>query len=158
MNPDCQKFLNAFLTSLPSSKREDYESRRVSADFFCADEGNANLCALLVRKGEKRATCGLAHWYDSGEETLPQVGDLLIVLDWQQNPMAIVEQVKIERKAFQEIGADFAAMEGEGDKSYVWWRKTHWDFFSRELSELGREMHDDIEIVTEEFRLVWPSQ
>lgn len=156
MKGECQEFLDAFLASLPLSDQKDYASRRVSADFFCADEENANLCAQLVRDGEKQATCGLAYWYDSGEEVQPQVGDLLIVLDWQQKPVAIVELTKIERKAFGAIDADFAALEGEGDKSYSWWRKAHWDFFSRELSGLGQTMSDDVEIVTEQFKLVWP--
>ncbi len=34
---------------------------------------------------------------------------------------------------------EFAASEGEGDKSLEWWRNAHWKFFSRECEDLGIE-------------------
>ncbi len=158
MNKASADFLQCFLSSLPPRKARELRSRHVSADFFCADEVNANLCADLVLRGEKRATCGLAYWYDSGQERHPQVGDLLIVQDWDRNPVCIVELLSVHRLAFGDVGEDFALAEGEGDKSYTWWRKTHWEFFSNELADLGMNMEETMQIVTEHFQIVWPGK
>ncbi len=152
-----QAFFDAYLESLGPQQRKAMMSRHLAADYFCADEMNANLCADLVLRDEKRATCGLAHWIDSGQERMPQVGDLLIVQNWNRDPVALVELIAVNRLPFHAIDADFAAAEGEGDKSYDWWREVHWDFFAREFEEIGGLMRDDVEIVTERFRRIWPA-
>ena len=152
-----QAFFDAFLQTLSVEQRDCMSRRHLAADYFCADEINANLCADLVLRDEKRATCGLAHWVDSGEERMPEVGDLLIVQNWQRDPVALVELVSADRLPFHAIDADFAAAEGEGDKSYAWWRDAHWAFFSREFEEIGGQMHEDVEIITERFRRLWPA-
>lgn len=152
-----QAFFDAYLETLSPQQRGEMASRHLAADYFCADEANANLCANLVLKGEKRATCGLAHWVDSGTERMPQVGDLLIVQNWNREPVALVALEAVERLPFHAIDADFAAAEGEGDKSYDWWREVHWDFFAKEFEEIGGAMSDDVEIITERFRRIWPA-
>ncbi|TLP48495.1 ASCH domain-containing protein [Cohaesibacter sp. CAU 1516] len=152
-----QAFFDAYLDTLSLQQREAMACRHVAADYFCADEVNANLCADLVLRDEKRASCGLAYWVDSGQERMPQVGDLLIVQNWNRNPVALVELIAVDRLPFRAIDADFAAAEGEGDKSYTWWRAVHWDFFAKEFEEIGGAMRDDVEIITERFRRLWPA-
>ncbi len=58
-------YLDIYLSSLSETERKKYQS--FSSDYFCADEHNANLCAELIRIGQKTATCSLNHWYESGE-------------------------------------------------------------------------------------------
>ncbi len=153
-----QAFLDAYLDTLSPQQRGAMTDRYVAADYFCADAENANLCADLVLRDEKRATCGLAHWIDSGQERMPQVGDLLIVQNWNREPVALVELIAVDRLPFHAIDAEFAAAEGEGDKSYDWWRAVHWDFFAREYEEIGGAMSDDVDIITERFRRLWPKE
>ncbi len=153
MNPSSQKFLQAYLETLPLSLRQ--KERVIHCDYFCADEENANLCAELVKQGEKRATCGLTRWYDLGEEIEIKTGDLMIVQDWNHNPVCIIEFTSIQKCAFRDVDASFAIEEGEGDKSYQWWRKVHWDFFSRELTEIGEVMSEDEMLSLEHFKLVY---
>ena len=152
-----QAFFDAYLASLSPQQMDDAKRRHLTADYFCADAVNANLCADLVLRDEKRATCGLAYWVESGQERMPNVGDLLIVQNWDLAPVALVELIAVDQLPFRAITADFAEAEGEGDKSYGWWREAHWAFFSRELSEMGREMTDDTDIITEHFRRIWPA-
>ncbi len=47
MNPACSALAESYLLSLPVAAR----ARHVSADYFCADAHNANLCAALVVAG-----------------------------------------------------------------------------------------------------------
>ena len=48
-------YLEQYLKSLPSDVSSNYTS--FSSDYFCADEYNANTCADLILRGEKRASC-----------------------------------------------------------------------------------------------------
>ncbi|MGL5774738.1 MAG: ASCH domain-containing protein, partial [Aeromonas veronii] len=85
MNPACSALAEHYLLSLPVAAR----ARHVSADYFCADEHNTNLCASLVVAGRKRATCSLAYWYLEKGERMPEQGDLLVVTDWSGLPKAL---------------------------------------------------------------------
>ncbi len=153
MNSSSQKFLHAYLATLPLPLRQ--KERAVHYDYFCADEENANICAELIKQGEKRATCGLTRWYDLGKEQQIKAGDLMVVQDWNRNPVCIIEFTNIQKCAFKDVDASFAIEEGEGDKSYHWWRKIHWDFFTRELAEIGQSMSEDEMLSLEHFKLVY---
>ncbi|MBO0398673.1 ASCH domain-containing protein [Aeromonas veronii] len=129
MNPACSALAEHYLLSLPVAAR----ARHVSADYFCADEHNTNLCASLVVAGRKRATCSLAYWYLEKGERMPEQGDLLVVTDWSGLPKALVEIVSVTLCPFDKVDAAFAAEEGEGDGSLAWWREAHKAFFEREM-------------------------
>ncbi|MEH8170325.1 ASCH domain-containing protein [Aeromonas veronii] len=148
MNPACSALAESYLLSLPVAAR----ARHVSADYFCADEHNANLCAALVVAGRKRATCSLAYWYLEKGERMPEQGDLLVVTDWSGQPKALVEIVSVTLCRFDEIDAAFAAEEGDG--SLAWWREAHKAFFEREMKAEGGEFDEHATLVLERFRVV----
>lgn len=150
MNPACSALAEHYLLSLPVAAR----ARHVSADYFCADEHNTNLCASLVVAGRKRATCSLAYWYLEKGERMPEQGDLLVVTDWSGLPKALVEIVSVTLCRFDEVDAAFAAEEGEGDGSQAWWREAHKAFFEREMKTEGREFDEHATLVLERFRVV----
>lgn len=149
-----QAFLDSYLEQLTEDKRRQYSS--FSADYFCADEYNANVCAELILKGEKTASCSMAHCYDVEGEPMPEVGHLQVVTNWQQEPICIIEITDVSSCAYQDVSAEFAAAEGEGDKSLVWWRDAHWEFFSRECEELKIEAKLDMMLILERFKRVYP--
>ena len=153
MNKRQQDYLNLYLESLHPAQR--HQHKNVSADYFCADEDNANRCARLVVNGEKTATCSMKWWYESGLESMPQVGDLQVVTDWYGAPVAIIETIDVGECKYSEVSAEFAALEGEGDKSLAWWRQAHWDFFSAECQEQGLEASEDLMLVLERFKVVY---
>jgi len=148
-------YLNQYLESLSDSERKKYQS--FSADYFCADEHNANLCAELIRIGQKTATCSLQYWYKSDDEPMPVIGHLLVVTDWNGKPICIVEIDSVEECKYSDVSADFAYMEGEGDRSLEWWRTAHWDFFAQECVELNIEPSEDMMLVLEQFHVVYKS-
>ena len=150
MNPACSALAESYLLSLPVAAR----ARHVSADYFCADAHNANLCASLVVAGRKRATCSLAYWYLEKGERMPEQGDLLVVTDWSGLPKALVEIVSVTLCPFDEVDAAFAAEEGEGNGSQAWWREAHKAFFEREMKAEGREFDEHATLVLERFRVV----
>ena len=146
-------YLDMYLSSLSETERKKYQS--FSSDYFCADEHNANLCAELIRIGQKTATCSLNHWYESGEEPMPTIGHLMIVTNWDGTPICIVEINSVEKCKYSDVSAEFAFLEGEGDRSLEWWRKAHWNFFAKECEELNIEPCEEMMLVLETFRVVY---
>jgi uncharacterized protein YhfF len=153
MEEQSQAYLDKYLNSLNEFERKKYQS--FSSDYFCDNKHSANICAELIRIGQKTATCSLNHWYESGEEPMPTAGHLQVVVDWNGKPICIIEIDSVEACNYNEVTADFAYAEGEGDRSLEWWRKAHWDFFAGECSELGIEPSENMLLVLERFHVVY---
>jgi len=154
MNKEQQAYSNQYLATLSEQQRGDIP--QVIAEYFCADEYNANECARLIKCGEKRASCSLKAAYELESEPLPEVGRLTVVLDWKQTPVCIVELTQVSICPFDQVTEEFAAAEGEGDGSYQWWREAHINFFSQYAKEIGCEFKLDSELVLERFHKVYP--
>ena len=152
MEEKAQNYLNQYLQSLTDSDRKKYQS--YSADYFCADEYNANLCADLIRIGQKTASCSLKYWYQFDNEPMPEVGHLMVVTDWNSNPICIIEINSVKECKYCDVSEQFAYLEGEGDRSLKWWRKAHWEFFAKECKELSIEPNEDMMLVLEQFHVV----
>ena len=91
----------------------------------------------LVREGRKTATASLFWEWEEEGQTLPVPGDAEIVLDWDRNPVMVIEYTAVAIKPFLEVPEDFAFDEGEGDRSLASWREAHWAFFTRACRVLG---------------------
>ncbi|CAH7029772.1 RNA-binding protein [Vibrio chagasii] len=153
MEERSKAYLDSYLNSLPAEVAKQYTS--FSADYYCADEYNANLCAQLILKGEKKASCSLEYWYSHEGEIMPVVGHLQVVTDWNGVPVCIVELTSVLLCPYNQVTAEFAAAEGEGDKTLEWWREAHWNFFSRECEELKITPNEDMMLVLERFKVVY---
>jgi uncharacterized protein YhfF len=153
MNQLQKDYLNSYLERFTLEQRDKH--KEVEADYFCADEKNANICSELILRGKKTASCNMRYWYESGLEPMPKVGTLQVVTDWSGNPTSIIETTEISESKFSEVTAEFAALEGEGDKSLDWWRKAHWNFFSAECQEQSIQPDNDMILVLEKFKVVY---
>ncbi|WP_240009503.1 ASCH domain-containing protein [Marinomonas algicola] len=155
MDAKSKVYLDEYLQTLPSNVANKHTS--FSSDYFCADEVNANICADLIVRGEKQASCSMDYWYSHEDEALPEVGHLQVVTDWDGNPVCIIEITSVSKCKYNEITAEFAALEGEGDKTLAWWRDAHWAFFALECDELGIQPSEDMLLVLEQFKVVYRS-
>ena len=90
----------------------------------------ANELLALVLSGTKRATC----WAESQGLLSAEVEKLMVVLDGQGIPKAVLKTIELTRRRFDEVDAAFACDEGEGDRSLQYWREAHQRYFTR----LGR--------------------
>ena len=115
----------------------------------------ADELGALVLQGIKTATCSLLWECESGSEPVPQPGDLSITLDGQGIPMCLIETVEMQIKPFDQVDAQFAYDEGEGDRSLEYWRDAHWRYFSRTWATPDRTLSPAMPLVCERFRLVW---
>ena len=71
----------------------------------------ANLLLELVLAGTKRATC----WAESQGLLSAEVGKLMVVLDGQGAPKAVLKTIELTKRGFDEVDEAFAYDEGEGD-------------------------------------------
>jgi uncharacterized protein YhfF len=115
----------------------------------------ADELADLVVRGIKTATAGLLWEYRAEGEALPHPGDVSIVLDGAGVPACVIETTGVEVAPFNQVGADFAHDEGEGDRSLDTWRQDHWRFFSRACERMGRTPSESMPVVCERFRVVY---
>ncbi len=86
---------------------------------------------------------------------LPEVGHLQVVTNWDGVPICIIEITSVTKCKYSEVTPEFAALEGEGDKTLTWWRKAHWNFFSKECIELEISLSEDMLLVLERFKVVY---
>lgn len=122
---------------------------------FCDNETDANECAELVKKGTKRATSDSLLGLQYRKETLPKIGDFIVVTDWEGKAQCIVRLTKVLFKPYFSIDQEYAKLEGEGDKSLEYWKRVHWEYYTRELEPFGRVPRDSMIIVCQEFEKVF---
>lgn len=156
MEEQSQIYLDQYLQTLSDSEREKYQS--FSSDYFCGEQHNANLCAQLIRIGQKTATCSLKYCYELDDEPMPAIGHLQVVTDWNGKPICIIEIESVAECKYSDVSAEFAYLEGEGDRSLQWWRKAHWGFFVQNCAELNIEASEEMMLVLERFRVVYQSK
>ena len=115
---------------------------------------SADELADLVLCGEKTATSSAYELYKLENEPLPQAGSFDVILDSQEKAVCIVEITKVSVLPFNEVSADHAFK--EGDKSLAYWQQVHQAFFTECLAESGLEFSQEMGVVLEEFRKVYP--
>ena len=116
----------------------------------------ADQLADLVFRGEKTATASAYELYKLENEPLPQEGSFDVILDSQDRAVCIVEITKVSVLPFNEVSAEHAFKEGEGDKSLDYWQQVHQEFFTECLAEAGLEFSQETVVVLEEFRKIYP--
>ncbi len=158
MDKNAKSFFEEYLKSLPSSQRETMMQRPLSVDYFCNNPYDANLCASLVLQRKKTATSSLKIAYKIENEPLPQMGNLQIITDWDKRPVCLIEIIDIQEIPFYQISESFARLEGEGDLSLDFWRKSHKTFFTEECKAYGIPFREDMIIICEIFKNIFDIQ
>ena len=118
---------------------------------FCDNQSDADLCADLVVRGIKRATASSLIELELIGQPLPKAGDLSLVTDWKGRARALIRTRQVDIRRLGDIDATFAALEGEGDGSLAWWRKTHLAYYQRVLAGSGVHVDEDLLIACEVF-------
>jgi uncharacterized protein YhfF len=135
---------------------EGYEEARLYESFYFADsEEVANELGALVLADVKRATAALVWGLEAQGKNPPKPRDLSIVTDWSGKPLCVIETVETEVVPFEEVTDEFAATEGEGDKTLEYWRRVHWAYFSRECQQIGREPTPQMPVLCERFKVLY---
>jgi len=110
----------------------------------------------LVLHGPKRATAGLVADFVAEGEPLPRIGAHWIACDGSGAPRAILRTTELRLGPIESVDDAFAWDEGEDDRTRASWLQEHERYFRRTLAARGQTWDDDLEVVFERFRVVWP--
>ncbi len=136
-----------------------------SADFrwvfaFCNDGEHitepelADELANLVLSGKKTATASALADYAEANEPLPTVdGKFDILLNGKGEPVAALTNTRVYQTKFNEVTAEHAFKEGEGNRTLAYWRQVHEEFF-RELGLFS----PDMAIICEEYKVLYKKE
>ena len=108
--------------------------------------------ANKILSGEKTATSSLLEYYNAGLKKMSQIGDYAYIVDSADKEKAVVRIWKIEIRKFGSISETFAKEEGDGSLGN--WLEIHKKYYSEQLTEIGKELTSDTELVCEWYELV----
>lgn len=127
-------------------------------DHFGDSSAMADELLVPIIQGIKTATCSsLWEWEHENESPLTP-GTLAVIIDGSGKPRCIIETLSVTPTRYNEVDAQFAYDEGEGDRTLEWWRKAHWDFFSRTLPRIGKQPSEDMILLCERFRVIYTEE
>lgn len=149
-----QNYWEQFLASLPSNSL--YHAKTYIAEGWGDGPVMADELGRLIARGIKTATCSSLWEWEAEGNPIPRLGLITIVLDGRGGPLCIVETVEVTVRKYNEVDADFARDEGEGDLSLKYWREAHKTFFARTLPKIGKEFSEEMPLVCERFKVVYP--
>lgn len=123
--------------------------------YFGNSSEMAKELAGLVISGKKTATASLVVINEIKPEIAPINDGYSVVTDFEGNPLCVIQTSEIRHLPFDEVDAEFAFDEGEGDQTLEDWRDGHWQYFTQEAAELGIEFNEKSLICCERFRLLF---
>ncbi len=127
-----------------------------SADYTAWQFGDdADKLAALVLEGVKTATASAYPLYAIEDEPLPEVGEYSVILDSRGEAVCIIRTERVYVLPFDEVSERHAFLEGEGDRSLEYWRRVHKAFFEAEMRECGLAFDEKMQVVCEEFSIVF---
>lgn len=144
MNQVAQQYWNDYW-------KENDKPQTVSAWQFGA---SPDYLAQLVINGVKTATCSGHIFYELENEPLPTTNDYSIILNSADEPVAIIKTIEVTLTPMNEVSEEFAIAEGEGDRTYEYWKNVHIEFFTKELKRIDRKFSEDMLLVCERFELI----
>jgi uncharacterized protein YhfF len=115
--------------------------------------------AALVVQGKKIASSGLYAWYQEAGADLPAVGAKSIITNFDGTAQAIIEIIQVDTVPFNQISGAYAAMDiGTEIDALAQWKEAHRAFFQNALEESGQKFTEDMLVVCEMFKTVWPQE
>jgi uncharacterized protein YhfF len=147
--------VNAFWKAFTEEHDQPAPGTPYEVWYFGDSQELADELAELVVNGKKTATASLYWEYEADGEPLPMVGGYSLITGFEGDPRGVIQTTEVRILPFDQVEADFAADEGEGDLTLDFWRNAHWRFFSRTCTRLGMVPDLKMPVVCERFRLVY---
>jgi len=142
-----------FLSTLPPDSL--YHKKSYAQGGYGDSPALANQLIQLILMGKKTATCSSLWEWEAEGKPYPKAGDIWVEVDGNGTPVCITETIEVTIRKYNEVDADFAHDEGEGDLSLDYWRKAHKNYFTRTLDKIDKEFSEDMPLVCERFKVIY---
>lgn len=143
----------AYLRSI--GEAPDGTDKTFDAWHFCDTRAEADALANLVVRGLKRATIPSLWELEARGEPMPHPGDLHVITNWDGVAQCVIRTTQVTVKPFNQVGAEYARIEGEGDRTLAYWRRTHWAYYERVLRDTDYTPRPEMPVVCEQFEVVF---
>lgn len=153
-DPSVYRLWAAYLQTLGETPATT--ARTFTAWHFCDNQADADELADLTRRGIKRATAPALWELEAIGEPVAEPGTLSIITDWSGSAQCVIRTTQVDVVPFDEVTAEFAATEGEGDGSLAYWRRVHEAYYTRVLAGTPYAFRPDMPVVCERFEVVFP--
>lgn len=110
----------------------------------------------LTLQGTKTVIASSYPVYKTENEPVPTVGDYSIILGSQNQAVCIIQTTQIDIVPFYQVDGEQAYLEGEGDRTLTYWREVHRTFFESEMQSIHQKFTEDMLVVCERFKIVYP--
>lgn len=153
IDPSVYDLWNSFIESNPESKKDELPE----TSYFHNNKEDANRLAQLILNGKKKAGSNLYFFYEQANADLPEIGTKNIVTDFDGKAIAIIETTQVDIVPFNKISEEYAVMDmGTTKEPLEKWKKAHWAFFAPAMEENGGKPTEEMLIVCEHFKTIWP--
>lgn len=142
-----EAFWKEFITNYSTFKHAKYTAWAFGVD--------KDQLARLVSLGIKTSTTSAYRMYEIENEPLPETGELSIVLDSEEQPVCVIQTIRVYTTKFKDVSDSHAFNEGEGDRSLTYWRAAHLDFFNAEFEEYNLAFSEEEIMVCEDFKCLY---
>lgn len=132
----------------------DANTKYLESFYFGSNEKSANHLLQLVLAGKKKATCSSLAYFETIGEAVPKPGDFSIITDWSGKPFCVIQTREVVVMPFKEMTFDVCKREGE-DENLESWQDNHIYFFTEEGKQYGYEFSWDMDVVFEDFEVVY---
>lgn len=123
--------------------------------FFGNSQKMARELGKLVLSGKKRATASLVEFNEKHPKVASLDSGFSVITDYEGVPLCIIQTTEIRYLPFDEVDAQFAFDEGEGDQTLEDWRNEHRRYFTKEAAEFSLEFNEKSLIACERFKLLY---
>ena len=114
----------------------------------------ADKLAELVNCNIKTATTSAFELYEIGEN-IPKALDYNIILNDSKKPVCITQTKLVYIIPYNLITPEHAWHEGEGDRSYQYWRDVHDRYFSERYKLIGKDFYEQAPMICEVFQKIY---
>jgi uncharacterized protein YhfF len=108
----------------------------------------------LILAKDKTGTFTLPWIVEGANLPDPQVGDPIILIDYDGKPRLLVRLTKIHTVQFGEVTEEDIAIDGSPVRTLDVWRPLHTQYWTALLEPFGREVSDDMPVLVEAFELL----
>ena len=144
------EFWNEYLKTSPEGEKR----KAKSCICFGVTEKEAQIACENICRGVKRAAVYPRKGYRCALNGAPEPGDMNIVTDWKGGAIALIETTGVRLIKLGDMNDAVCALEGDC-ASVDEWNEKQLPSIKAEAEELGVDFNDDMDLIVEEFRLVY---
>ena len=155
VDPSVQIMWTDFINSNPEFTKADLPE----SYYFHNNKEDANRLVTLITNGKKKAGSAPYFLYKEAAADLPKVKSKSIITDYDGTAQCIIEITKVDTIPFNQITKEYAALDmGTTLQPLNKWKQAHWAFFSNAMEQSGKTPTEDMLVVCEKFKVIWPKK